>query len=71
MLGELSAAIKITAAQEPALLSVLGNSVSVSTLFHAGIKPLHNFIHDRAASVISPCLIKGLHLKLGNVFSFS
>lgn len=62
-------AIKIKAAQEP-IHSALGNSVYVITVFRAGIKLLHNFIHDNTASVNSPCLIKWLHLHLDKCVHF-
>ena len=70
MLGELNAAIKITAAQEPALLSALGNGASVSTLFRAGIKPLRNFIHDNAASVTSTLFNKRAAFEVGQCVFF-
>lgn len=52
MLGEQRRAIKIKAAQEPAL-SAPGNAVSIITVFRVGTKRLLNFIRDNASSFTS------------------
>lgn len=66
MLGEQSRAIKIKAAQEPAL-SALGSGVSIITIFRAGTKLLHNFIHDNAASVRATLFNKMAAFEVGQM----